>query len=38
LRLDPRFGVLIRDLGIGRYWKATGHGPDDPAWTRGAYA
>jgi DNA-binding winged helix-turn-helix (wHTH) protein/Tfp pilus assembly protein PilF len=36
LRLDPRFGTLMRDLGVGHYWAASGHGPDDPVWTRGA--
>ena len=36
LRLDPRFGTLMRDLGIGHYWKTTGRGPDDPAWAHGA--
>ena len=36
MRADPRFGVLMRDIGIAAYWKASGHGPDNPAWARGA--
>jgi len=36
MRSDPRFGPLMRDIGIADYWKASGHGPDDSAWTRGA--
>lgn len=36
MRADPRFGALMRDIGIGAYWKSSGRGPDDPAWTRGA--
>jgi DNA-binding winged helix-turn-helix (wHTH) protein/tetratricopeptide (TPR) repeat protein len=36
IRSDPRFGPLMRDIGIADYWKASGHGPDDPASSRGA--
>ena len=36
MRGDRRFGELIRDIGIGAYWRASGHGPDDPALARGA--
>lgn len=36
MRADPRFGPLMRDMGIAAYWRASGLGPDDPAWARGA--
>lgn len=36
MRADPRFGPLMRDTGIAAYWRASGRGPDDPAWARNA--
>lgn len=38
MRTDARFGVLMSDLGIARYWRSSGRGPDDPAWARGVPA
>jgi DNA-binding winged helix-turn-helix (wHTH) protein/Flp pilus assembly protein TadD len=38
VRADPRWVALMRDLDIGRYWKATGRRPDDLAWARGFLA
>jgi DNA-binding winged helix-turn-helix (wHTH) protein/tetratricopeptide (TPR) repeat protein len=38
LRRDPRFGVLVRDLGIADYWRGAGHGPDDRELVRLAAA
>ena len=32
MRADPRFGALMRDIGIAAYWQATKIGPDNPAW------
>ena len=36
MRRDPRWPKLMADLDIARYWRASGRGPDDPAWARPA--
>jgi DNA-binding winged helix-turn-helix (wHTH) protein/tetratricopeptide (TPR) repeat protein len=36
MRRDLRWPKLMADLGIARYWRATGKQPDDPAWARAA--
>lgn len=30
MRRDPRFGPLVRDIGLADYWKISRQGPDDP--------
>lgn len=32
MRTDPRFGSLMRAIGVADYWRASGHAPDDPHW------
>lgn len=32
MRRDPRWGSLVRDLGLVAYWRRSRHPPDDPAW------
>ena len=34
LRADPRFPALVGEIGLSAYWKASGRGPDNPAWAR----
>ena len=33
-RADPRFRILVRDIGITAYWQASGHPPDDASLLR----
>jgi len=35
MRADPRFGPLMRDIGLADYWRTSGHAPDDPRWAPG---
>ena len=32
MRADPRFGPLVRQMGLIDYWRTSGHPPDDAAW------
>ena len=31
MRTDPRFGPLVRQMGLADYWRTSGHPPDDAA-------
>jgi hypothetical protein len=35
MRSDPRFHVLLRDIGLTAYWKQSRRPPDDPRWAAG---